>query len=155
MQCLDVAAIATAEAAGLIIALILALILLLIYALAKVSSMLRFDTQEYTVEGKLGEVRGRLVEALRFRGLQTLVEEEAIIVDDAFKLTIRLREVGNSTRILYYAEAKTWLVLLILILLLLNAAIGAAAGFLAYLRYDDMRRSVRAALSEVGARRVR
>jgi nitrate reductase NapE component len=72
-----------------------------------------------------------------------------------FKLNnIRLKGDDSSTRIMYYAEAKTWLILLILIFLLLNVAIGAADGFLAYLRYDDLRKSVRAALGEIGAKRV-
>jgi hypothetical protein len=69
MPGLDVAGIIIAKTAGLTIAVILILILLLVYVLVKASSMLRFDTQEYIITGKLEEVRGKLVEALKFRGL--------------------------------------------------------------------------------------
>ncbi|ABM80135.1 hypothetical protein [Hyperthermus butylicus] len=140
---------------GIVFALILALIVLLAYLVARVASMFRFDSHEYTVDMPVEKARRRLGDLLRFRGLNVVEEGGRIVVDDIIRIVLTLRgEESGETRIFYYAEAKTWLVVAAILLLIIHVALSLAVGLIAYLKYDDARKAVRAALSELGTRQV-
>ncbi len=137
---------------GLVNLLALALIILLVYLIVEATSMLRFDTREYIVEGGVEEVRKRLSEELSFRGLAALGSDQQLVIDDVFTVTLKFKGEDGRTRIFYYAEAKTWLILVVVILLAINVAVGALAAFLAYLKYDDLKKTINAAIASLGAK---
>ena len=140
---------------GVIVGLFLAIIVLVILVIAKVASMLRLDSHEYTVDMPVEEAKRKLSDLLRFRGLSVAEMGDQIVVDDIVRVVLSVRGSGSgSSRIFYYAEPKTWLVIAAVILLAVNVALGLAVGIIAYIKYDDTRRAVRAALSELGARQV-
>ena len=139
---------------GVIVGLFLAIIVLVIYVIAKVASMLRLDSHEYTVDMPVEEAKRKLSDLLRFRGLNVAEMGDQIVVDDIVRVVLSVRGSGGSSRIFYYAEPKTWLVIAAVILLAVNVALGLAVGIIAYIKYDDTRKAVRSALSERGARQV-
>ncbi|ALL01413.1 hypothetical protein Pyrde_1367 [Pyrodictium delaneyi] len=148
-------ALAAATIGGLITALLIAIPLIIVFVIVEAASMLRLDSHEYIVEMPAEDARRRLAELLRFRGLSVIEEPDRITVDDIVRIVISTRRDTDGTlRVLYYAEPKTWLVAAIIILLVINVALGLAVAAIAYLKYDEARKAVKASLNELKARQI-